>query len=175
MAGATTGTLTLTTVPLACSGMGVSAVASNGVAPDAVSAATTLTVHPVPVPPLITAQPAAQAVLTYATATFSVTATGPALSYQWKKNGTNIVGATSSTYTTPAVSWVDNGASYTVGGEQLRWRGAEQRGIADAGRKRRRAGVVQLLGASGSYQIVWNLNDLGAQVSGTHSRAMTRR
>lgn len=48
-----------------------------------------------PVPPTITAQPGAQTVLTDATATFSVTATGPPLTYQWRKNGTAIAGANS--------------------------------------------------------------------------------
>jgi len=47
--------------------------------------------------------------------TFSVSATGaPPLTYQWKKNGADIVGATSARYTTPAVTAGDNGAVYTV-------------------------------------------------------------
>ena len=49
------------------------------------------------------------------TATFSVTATGTApLSYQWKKNGATISGATASTYTTPRTTGSDNGAQFTV-------------------------------------------------------------
>jgi hypothetical protein len=49
------------------------------------------------------------------TATFSVAATGsPALTYQWRKNGTAIAGATAATYTTPVLSAADGGASYTV-------------------------------------------------------------
>ena len=47
------------------------------------------------------------------TATFQCTATGGPLTYQWKKNGTN-VGTNSSTYTTPALVAGDNGAQYTV-------------------------------------------------------------
>ena len=71
----------------------------------------TLTVN---VAPSITTQPAAQTITAGQTATFSVTATGTSPSYQWKKNGSNISGATSSTYTTPATSSADNGAVYTV-------------------------------------------------------------
>ena len=65
--------------------------------------------------PSITTQPTAQTVTAGQSATFSVTATGIApLTYQWRKNGTNISGATSSSYTTPAISSADNGAVFTV-------------------------------------------------------------
>ncbi|MCX8518383.1 MAG: DUF1566 domain-containing protein [Rhodoferax sp.] len=63
----------------------------------------------------ITTQPLAQTVDFGQTASFSVTATGAGtLTYQWKKNGTNISGATSSTYTTPASVLSDNNAVFTV-------------------------------------------------------------
>ena len=64
--------------------------------------------------PAITTQPDSQSVATGETATFSVTATGSTLSYQWKKNGTTIAGATSSTYTTPITSSADSGTKYSV-------------------------------------------------------------
>src|SRR5882762_2891368 len=65
--------------------------------------------------PSLTTQPASQAVAVGQTATFSVAATGTApLSYQWQKNGAAIIGATSSTYTTPATTTSDNGAQFTV-------------------------------------------------------------
>src|SRR6267378_1144090 len=65
--------------------------------------------------PSITVQPQSKTVTAPATAMFSVTATGtPPLSYQWKKNGAVISGATSSTYTTPATTTGANGASFTV-------------------------------------------------------------
>ncbi|MCX8518351.1 MAG: immunoglobulin domain-containing protein, partial [Rhodoferax sp.] len=68
-----------------------------------------------PIAPTITTQPAAQTVTSGQTASFSVAATGTGpLTYQWKKNGTDVTGATSSTYTTPATSSADNGASYSV-------------------------------------------------------------
>jgi hypothetical protein len=66
-------------------------------------------------PPSITAQPASQTVNVGQAATFSVTAAGTAtLSYQWKKNGAAIGGATSATYTTPGTSSSDSGAQFTV-------------------------------------------------------------
>ena len=49
------------------------------------------------------------------TASFSVAASGTApLSYQWKKNGAAISGATSTSYTTPTATSSDNGAQFTV-------------------------------------------------------------
>jgi hypothetical protein len=65
--------------------------------------------------PAITTQPANQTVAVGSTATFSVVATGTApLSYQWSKNGGAISGATSASYTTPAIVASDNGATFTV-------------------------------------------------------------
>src|SRR5690348_12134388 len=65
--------------------------------------------------PMITTQPANQTVTTGQTATFMVVATGTApLSYQWQKNGTSILGANSSTYTTPNTTSSDNGAQFSV-------------------------------------------------------------
>jgi chitodextrinase len=79
------------------------------------SPATTLTVSAAAVAPTITTQPANQTVTTGQTATFSVSATGTApLTYQWSKNGSNIVGATSSSYTTPATTSGDNGSTFQV-------------------------------------------------------------
>src|SRR5438876_45659 len=68
-----------------------------------------------PVAPLITTQPASQTVTAGQTATFTVVATGTApLSYQWRKSGTAISGATAPTYTTPATTSADSGAQFTV-------------------------------------------------------------
>lgn len=62
----------------------------------------------------ITTQPMAQTVNAPATATFSVVATGSNLTYQWQKNGVNISGATAPSYTTPATTSSDNGATFRV-------------------------------------------------------------
>ncbi|MGP0019252.1 MAG: hypothetical protein ACLPHP_11830 [Candidatus Sulfotelmatobacter sp.] len=65
--------------------------------------------------PLITVQPANQSVTVGATATFTVAAAGTApLSYQWQKGTTNISGATSASYTTPATALTDNGSQFDV-------------------------------------------------------------
>jgi gingipain R len=76
----------------------------------------TLKVRPTTPPstvPVITTQPASVTVAAGKTATFTVVASG-AKAYQWKRNGAAISGATGSSYTTPAVSSADNGASFTV-------------------------------------------------------------
>ena len=65
--------------------------------------------------PSITTQPASQTVTAGQSAMFDVVARGSGtLTYQWKKNGTPISGATSSTYTTPATTASDNGAQFNV-------------------------------------------------------------
>lgn len=75
----------------------------------------TLTVTAAPVAPSIVTQPANKTVTSGQSATFSVTATGTApLAYQWKKNGSPISGATSTSYTIPATPASDNNAQFTV-------------------------------------------------------------
>lgn len=65
--------------------------------------------------PSVTTEPATQTVTEGQTATFSLVAAGSApLSYQWRKNGTSISGATSSIYTTPATTVSDDGAQFSA-------------------------------------------------------------
>ncbi len=86
----------------------VSSVASSPTTSTAVS----LTVNPLP--PTITTQPTARSVTVGQSTTFSVGATGTgSLSYQWTKNGSNITGATSASYTLASVGSADAG-SYGV-------------------------------------------------------------
>src|SRR5215470_16359197 len=67
------------------------------------------------VAPTITSQPTSQIVTTGQTATFSVSANGTApLSYQWHRNGSNISGATSNSYTTLAITTSDSGSAFDV-------------------------------------------------------------
>jgi len=67
------------------------------------------------VAPSITSQPASADVAMGQTATFTVAVTGTTpLSYQWRKNGSAISGATSSTYTTPPTTASDNRAMFAV-------------------------------------------------------------
>ena len=80
--GVTTGTLTITGATAGLSGNQYRAVATNGVAPDATSAAATLTVN---VAPAITTQPANQTVNAGQNAAFTVAASGtPTPTYQWQ-------------------------------------------------------------------------------------------
>jgi hypothetical protein len=65
--------------------------------------------------PTITTQPVSQTVGVGQSATFFVIASGSTpLGYQWQKNGVNISGATSSSYTTPAAASADNAAKLIV-------------------------------------------------------------
>jgi hypothetical protein len=68
-----------------------------------------------PIAPYINTQPANQTVSVGQTATFSIGAAGTApLTYQWQKNGADIPGATSSSYTTSAATSADSGAMFRV-------------------------------------------------------------
>ncbi|NOT63798.1 MAG: hypothetical protein HOP19_26585, partial [Acidobacteria bacterium] len=60
-------------------------------------------------PPAITAQPQAATVAGGSPATFSVTATGSNLTYQWRKNGGNLNGATLATLTINNAQLLDAG------------------------------------------------------------------
>jgi hypothetical protein len=74
-----------------------------------------ITVTETPVAPTITVPPSNVTVTAPAAATFTVSASGtPPLSYQWKKGGIAIPGATTASYTTPATSFSDHGAQFTV-------------------------------------------------------------
>ncbi len=65
--------------------------------------------------PYITAQPVNQTVTAGQTATFSVTAAGTApLAYQWQKNGADIAGATTASYTTAVTTTSDSGEQFRV-------------------------------------------------------------
>ena len=71
-------------------------------------------VNPTPSPVTFLAHPANLTAAIGHTAAFSVVATGTGtLTYQWKKNGAVIAGATSATYTTPALTLADQGALFT--------------------------------------------------------------
>lgn len=65
--------------------------------------------------PIITTQPLDQEVNEGTTATLSVAASGKTpLTYQWKRGGADVAGATQASYTTPALSPDDDGVQYTV-------------------------------------------------------------
>ncbi|MFL9869330.1 discoidin domain-containing protein [Paraburkholderia fungorum] len=62
----------------------------------------------------IITQPLSQTAAVGQTAQFTVLTAGASPNFQWMKNGVPIAGATSFTYTTPAVLSGDNGASFSV-------------------------------------------------------------
>lgn len=63
----------------------------------------------------IVRHPTDQRVLEGVAATFSVDATGHLpISFQWRRNGMDIIGATGSSYVTPAACCGENGAVYSV-------------------------------------------------------------
>lgn len=63
--------------------------------------------------PSITVQPQNQAVNNNASATFSVSASAAvSIGYQWKKNGSDIIGATSSSYTTGSLTTANDTDTY---------------------------------------------------------------
>ncbi|MDT8998945.1 M64 family metallopeptidase [Paucibacter sp. APW11] len=115
ISGATAASYTTPATTTADNGAQYSVVISNG-AGSVTSSAATLTVKSSDVNvPVISSQPASVTVKAGATASFSVSATGSApLSYQWRKNGTAIAGATAASYTTPATTAADNGAQFSV-------------------------------------------------------------
>ncbi len=65
--------------------------------------------------PTIAVHPSSQTISVGHSVTFSVTANGTApLSYQWQRNGVNISGANSASYTIQSVTANDNGAQFRV-------------------------------------------------------------
>src|SRR5437764_124951 len=114
ISGATSASYTTAATSSSDNGAKFQVVVSNS-AGSVTSNAATLTVNAAAAAPSITTQPANQTVTVGQTATFTVVATGTApLSYQWRKNGTAISGATSASYTTPATTSADNGAKFVV-------------------------------------------------------------
>ncbi|QYM77803.1 immunoglobulin domain-containing protein [Horticoccus luteus] len=113
ISGATSATLTLSTVQLADAGDYVLTATNSASVVDSAVATLTVQVAP-PQMPVITAQPLAQTVAAGTNATFTVTATGTApLTYQWKKDGNTLAGATTSSLTVSNVQAGDTG-NYAV-------------------------------------------------------------
>ncbi|MFN0066090.1 MAG: immunoglobulin domain-containing protein [Limisphaerales bacterium] len=110
--GATLPTLAITNAQLADAG-DYSVIVANS-AGSVTSRVARLTVNLPLVPPTITEQPIPLTVTAGEPASFRVTATGtPPLAYQWFKDGTNLAGATTDTYSIPSVTTNDAG-SYQV-------------------------------------------------------------
>ncbi len=108
--GATMATYTTPPVTAEDNGSLFCVVVSNG-AGSVISLQRSLKVN---FPPVITTQPRDATVNAGRAAKFTVKATGQSLTYQWRKNGANITGATQSNYTTPPAASGDNGALFSV-------------------------------------------------------------
>ena len=114
ISGATSASYALNPTAVSDSGALFDVVVSNA-AGTVTSSAATLTVNPAPVPPSITTQPANLTVTAPNQANFSVVATGDApLSYQWRRNGSDISGATSTSYVLNPTAVSDSGAQFDV-------------------------------------------------------------
>lgn len=114
IAGATAANYTTPATVTADDGALYSVVITNAVG-SVTSRNARLTVSPAPLAPSITTQPQAASVTAGQTATFSIAATGTApLTYQWRRNGVPITGATSAAYTTAATTVADDGALFSV-------------------------------------------------------------
>lgn len=122
------------------------------------------------VAPSITTQPANASVLTDGTTVFTVVASGDNLSYQWRKNGVDIAGATSASYQTPPASYVDQGAQFSVvvtnadgsvtsAAAQLTLQLSANQAAFE---------TLMLSPATGSYFLHWKLNAGATQTSGTN-------
>ena len=112
--GATSSSYVLNPTAVADSGVQFDVIVSN-TAGTITSAPATLTVTAAPVPPSITTQPVNKTVTAPAAASFSVVATGdPTLTYQWRRNGVAIGGATTATYALNPTAVSDSGATFDV-------------------------------------------------------------
>ncbi len=112
--GANSASYVLNPTAVTDSGASFDVVVSNSVG-NVTSAAAILTVNAAPVPPSITTPPANATVTAPAPASFSVVAAGTApLSYQWRRNGAPIGGATASSYVLDPTSVGDSGATFDV-------------------------------------------------------------
>ncbi len=114
IAGATTTSYTTPPTSAADNGKSFTVSVSNSVGSVTSSPAILTVTSAPPSSPSITSQPASQSVTAGSPASFTVTATGGSLSYQWQRNGSDILGATGSTYTIPATVTTDDGSTFTV-------------------------------------------------------------
>jgi alpha-tubulin suppressor-like RCC1 family protein len=112
VAGATAATLSIATVALTDTGARYRVVVSNA-GGEVSSSEVALTVTAVA--PSLTTQPVPASVLETAAATFTASATGSApLAYQWQRNGVDIAGANTPSFTLAAAALGDNGATFSV-------------------------------------------------------------
>ncbi len=112
IAGATTSALSMANAQVANAG-NYNLVVTN-TSGSVTSNTATLTVNAVVIAPVITTQPLSQNVNSGSSVSFTVAASGiPAPTYQWRKDGVNLSGATNATYTVASVA-TGNAGTYSV-------------------------------------------------------------
>ena len=115
ISGATTSSLALTSITTSDAGS-YSVLVTGACSPTVLSNNSALTVNTLPV---ITTQPTASTICQGTTASFNVAATGSTLTYQWQRNGVNVVdgsgisGSTTNALTITSVTTA-NGGNYTA-------------------------------------------------------------
>lgn len=124
-------------------------------------------------PPGINTQPANVTVMEGQTATFTVAAYGSSpLSYQWKKNGSNISGAVTASYTTPPTSAADNGSLFSVSvsnpyGNVTSNSATLNVGVVPSNWVSQDIGAVGVTGSTTYANGVFTVNASGADIFGT--------
>jgi gliding motility-associated-like protein len=111
ISGATTDTLTFKAVSIADSASNYYVVVSGTCLPNDTSVSVALALQKAPV---ITVVPSNQTTCEGTSATLTVTATGSALTYQWRKALVDIIGATGNTLTINPVNAADTASNYNV-------------------------------------------------------------
>jgi len=112
IAGATGSSLSWSAVHAADAGSFTVMVANT--AGNVTSNAATLTVNPAPMAPIVATQPVSQSATVGAAVTLTVVASGiPAPTYQWKREGVEVAGATASSLTLNTIQ-VSQAGNYTV-------------------------------------------------------------
>ena len=121
-------------------------------------------------PPTISTQPQSASVQTGAAATFTVTAAGTGLSYQWNRDSTATTGATSASYTVPNVGYLDNGAKFTVVVTNTDGSVTSSTALLKLALSTDQQAfeTSNVLPGTGSVTLHWFLNLSGSQVSGTN-------
>jgi len=112
--GQTTNTLALTGITSAMNGYQYQCVVDRLSQPPSCPVTSNIATLTVNTPPVITVQPVSQTVCSGSLVIFNVTASGsPSPTYQWRKDGVNISGATGTTYSINPASASDVG-NYSV-------------------------------------------------------------
>ena len=111
--GANSANFTVSGVTAADAGL-YDVVVTSAVGP-AVSSVAELTVVTTPLAPVITAQPSSRTIIAGSSTTLSVVASGvPAPGYQWRRNGSDLPGATGASYTINSAASGDSGTYQVV-------------------------------------------------------------